>query len=327
MIDRVMICGIRRANELIPRSDIMQSIGRAGRSYTKDGNAVLLVNKFDESKAYDYLYGKIPDVKSQLYEIENISFHLLPEIKNHNIKNKDDFNNWYSRSLSFIQGKKVSYNEVINYLVENDCLITNGENLICTPLGKISSDLFFEPRRLKVLRDKINFYKEVEDWKNEFFISWLMSYSHMNVGEVDEQAIGEYKSQCAKNGCYFDEGETLHGFIFNCIISGIKAPWIKFQIHQEKNDVDRLISAIQQICDLDGFFDLSKYFETIKVCIEKGLPPQMVEFAKETDIWTKSKLFHIFSFGIDSVEKIKERQSIIKSELDDSTINKMSKFF
>ena len=57
-----MICGIRRANELIPRSDILQAIGRAGRSYTKDGNAVLLVNKFDESRAYDYLFGKLPDV-------------------------------------------------------------------------------------------------------------------------------------------------------------------------------------------------------------------------------------------------------------------------
>ena len=60
MIDRVMICGIRRANELIPRSDILQAIGRAGRSYTKDGNAIILVSKFDESRAYDYLYGKIP---------------------------------------------------------------------------------------------------------------------------------------------------------------------------------------------------------------------------------------------------------------------------
>lgn len=327
MIDRVMICGIRRANELIPRSDILQSIGRAGRSYTKDGHAILLVNKFDESRAYDYLYGKIPDVKSHFSELSNISFHLLPEIKSHNVKNKKDFEEWYSRSLSFAQGKKVSYNEIIDYLIENDCIIKDCDNLICTTMGKISSELFFMPDRLKVLKDKISTYKDKEDWKNEFFISWLMSYNHVKIGEVDEQEIGEYKSACSKNGNYFEDGETLHGYIFYCIITGKKSPLLKFQIHQEKSDVDRLIIAIQKICDLNGYFDLSEYFETIKECISHGFPPKMIEFAKNTDVWSKSKLYHIFSFGIDSVEKIADKQSIIKSELDENTINKLFKFF
>lgn len=327
MIDRVMICGIRRANELIPRSDILQAIGRAGRSYTKDGNAVLLVNKFDESRAYDYLFGKLPDVKSQLHELSNIAFHVLPEIKNHIVKNKDDFNSWYSRSLSFIQGKKVSYNEVINYLIENDCVILDNENLICSEMGKISSNLFFEPYRLKILKDKIDSYKDIDDWKNEFFISWLMSYSHLKIGEIDEMAVGEYKSQCSKRNLYFEDGETLHGFIFYCIVTGTKAPWLKFPIHQEKTDIDRLILAIQQICDLNGYFDLSQYFETIKECINHGMPPKMIEFAKETDIWTKSKLFHIFSFGIENVNQISVKQGILKSELDETTVKKLSKFF
>lgn len=327
MIDRVIICGIRRANELIPRSDILQAIGRAGRSYTKDGNAVILVSKFDESRAYDYLYGKIPDVKSQLHEISNIAFHLLPEIKNHNVKNKDDFNAWYSRSLSFIQNKKVSYNAVINYLVENDCLIINNDNLICSEMGKISSNLFFEPYRLKVLKDKITTYKETEDWKNEFFVSWLMSYSHIKIGEIDEMAVGDYKSQCSKRGFHFEDGETLHGFIFYCIMTGIKPPWIKYPIYQERSDIDRLILAIQQICDNEGYFELSQYFETIKTSVNRGLSPKMVEFAQATDIWTKAKLYHIFSLGVDTVEKISELESNIRSDLDENTIKKLSVFF
>ena len=328
MIDRVMICGIRRANELIPRSDILQAIGRAGRSYTKDGYATILVSKFDESRAYDYLYGKIPDVKSQLHELSNIAFHLLPEIKNHNVKNKDDFNEWYSRSLSFIQNKKVSYNEIINYLIENDCLIKDGDKLICSEIGKISSNLFFEPYRLKILKDKISIYKETEDWRNEFFISWLMSYSHIKIGEIDESAVGEYKSQCAKRGFHFEDGETLHGFIFYSIMSGIKPPWLKFPIHQEKMDIERLILAIQQICNTEGYFDLSEYFETVKESVNRGMIPQMIQFSHDTGIVAKGKLYQIFSLGIDSIEKISERESIIKrSELDDDTINKLSKFF
>lgn len=327
MIDRVMICGIRRANELIPRSDILQSIGRAGRSYTKDGHAVIFVNKFDESRAYDYIYGKTPDVKSQLHELSNIAFHLLPEIKNHSVKNKNDFNEWYSRSLSFIQNKKVSYKDVINYLIENECIIKDGENIICSEIGKISSNLFFEPERLKILKDKIFYHKEVEDWKNEFFISWLMSYQHLKIGEVDEFAIGDYKSMCSKVGCHFEDGETLHGYIFYCMITGTPAPWLKFPIYQEKNDVERLISAIQQISDLCGFFEFSKYFETINECVKKGLKPQMIEFAQNTGIWSKSKLFHIFSLGITDIDKIKEMSSMIKSEFDEQTIKKLSDFF
>lgn len=328
MIDRVMICGIRRANELIPRSDILQAIGRAGRSYTKDGNAVILVNKFDESRAYDYLYGKTPDVKSQLFELSNVAFHVLPEIKNHNVKNKDDFNQWYSRSLSFIQNKKVSYNEVINYLEENECIIKEGNKIICSEIGKISSNLFFEPLRLKILKDKISFHKEVEDWKNEIFISWLMSYSHLKIGEIDEMAVGEYKSKCSKIGCYFEDGETLHGFIFNCIMTGIKPPWLKFPIHQERLDIDRLILAIQQICNIDGYFELSKYFETVKESVSRGITPKMVEFSQSTGILSKAKLFQIFELGINSVEKISEMSSIIKkSDLDESTIQKLSEFF
>ena len=328
MIDRVMICGIRRANELIPRSDILQAIGRAGRSYTKDGNAVILVNKFDESRAYDYLYGKTPDVKSQLFELSNIAFHVLPEIKNHNVKNKEDFNEWYSRSLSFAQNKKVSYNEIINYLEENECIIKDGNKIICSEIGKISSNLFFEPQRLKILKDKILFHKEVDDWKNELFISWLMSYSHLKIGEIDEMAVGEYKSNCSKIGCTFEDGETLHGFIFYCIMSGIKPPWIKFPIHQEKIDIERLILAIQQICDIEGCFEFSQYFEIVKESVLRGIKPKMIEFSHKTGIVAKGKLFQLFDLGISSVERISEMSSIIRrSDLDEETIKKLSEFF
>ena len=100
MIDEVVVCGVRRARELVEAGEIKQAIGRAGRSYTKAGKAVVLCPSSDAPYAERCLNEDTPPIRSEMTTVEEVSFHVLPWIDR--IYDEDSFRKWYSRSLASV---------------------------------------------------------------------------------------------------------------------------------------------------------------------------------------------------------------------------------
>lgn len=322
MIDEVIICGIRRNNELIPMIEIEQSIGRAGRSYTKNGSAIILVSKYDESKAFDYLFEECPDIQSQMNEISELSFHFLPVVYRNKFVDKDLFEQWYSKTLSCLQGKKVTYKKVCDYLIENECAYMDNKKLHCSDLGVLSCNYFVYPSRIKALKDKI---KELPiDYKNRYCLSWMLAYDVLNVCELGD-GYDEFIYSCKRNDCFFEQEEAVHGFVYYCIFSNVNHPLVKFQISQEKNNIDRILNVAKSISIICGNGELSEYLTIVLDGLTKNMSPEVAEFSKLTGIESKAEINKLFELEIRTIEDIAKKERIIKSNSNKKTISLLEK--
>ncbi len=147
MIDEVIICGVRRARELVDIEEIKQAIGRAGRSYTKAGKAIIVCPSGDADYAEQCLNAETPPVKSELTTVEEVSFHVLPWIDR--VYDEESFQKWYSRSLASVQGNQLRWADVSKYLLDTGCI---DEEYNVTEFGRISIKMYYTPARLCELK-------------------------------------------------------------------------------------------------------------------------------------------------------------------------------
>ena len=303
MIDKVIICGIRRANQLISANEINQMCGRAGRSYTSSGEAIILSSSDDYKKSEEILYGKLPPIESVMDELENISFHVLPMILYQKVYNEKSFYEWYEHTLSYIQGKTVSYKEVIDYLLEQECIAYFRENVIVNELGEISSKFYFPPRRIKLLKDRLEELIINENLDDEYSCSWLFSYDRIILGTVDEYALSNYKSELLNKGYIFNNGELIHGYVYYCLFTGIRPKWLKYTINGEYDDFDRLINACNNIC-LVKRYKIEKELLKMQYSVKKRVNFNISKIMCELDIYTKKYILELIDLGIKSKKDI-----------------------
>lgn len=304
MIDKVLILGIRRANQLIPDHEINQMIGRCGRSYTESGEATLIVPEKDFEVANRYLQGKPKPITSSFFEEENITFHVLPAIYHKIVYDEATFNAWYSRSLSYLQGKVVKWNDLQNCLRENNCIIENDGRVSLSEFGEISYRYYFTPERITYLKEKMQIIETGRNQKDPFAISWMLSEKHIAIGDVNTQELSDYKSNAGALGLYFYCGELVEGYAYNCILENRKPKWLKFEIINLKKDLPRLLAAAERICEVENI-NLIKPLSTWKICIERKFPYELAEMCLEFPEATNQQILELNSLGLHIHEDLK----------------------
>lgn len=131
--------------------DIEQAWGRSGRpKYDNEGNAYTLIPKSIFQKEKERIENGF-QVTSHIYEIPNLAFQTVSEVANGNIRTVDDFREWYRKTLSHLQGHRLSDEDCQNVfdLLENKKMIREQDDLKGvydpTHLGKISSSMYMNP--------------------------------------------------------------------------------------------------------------------------------------------------------------------------------------
>lgn len=312
MIDKVVICGIKRGNKYIPQNELMQSVGRCGRSYTKSGEAIILVKSDEYEKAQQMLYGKMPPIQSVMNEIQNVSFHVLPMILTQKVKNQQTFNLWYQKTLSYTQGKLISYQSVIDYLKQNECIAFFNENVIVWQLGQISSKFYYMPQRVKMLKDRLIDIVQSDYLQDSVAISWMLAHDNLILGTVDQSALSEYKSKVNSLGLSFTQGQLIHGYVFYCLLNGLRPKWLKFLINGEYNDFQRLINALKRISQTVKY-NIDKKIDTILLSAKKRITIQMAKIMIDLNIKTKRSVLQLLQFDVTNKEQLQERMQTIQS--------------
>lgn len=297
MIDKVLILGIRRANQLIPDHEIGQMVGRCGRSYTESGEATLIVSEKDFETANEYMFGKPKPISSAMFEVENTAFHCIPAIHFGEIFNQETFENWYSRTLSFVQGKKITWETVKEFLLQVECLKEEDKKIVLTELGEISFRFYYPPDRIYWLKDKLQLLVNSGVLKNPAAISWLLAYQHCSIGDAKAEELAEYKSDANSLGLYFHCGELTEGYAYRCILSNRKPKWLKHKIEELRKDLDRLFGALQQIANSQGIAvgeSLGVWFQ----CMKKKLPYELGKLSLEFPEATTENLIELESLSV-----------------------------
>lgn len=311
MIDKVVICGIRRGNQLISSNEIQQCCGRAGRSYTESGEAILLVPSDDYIKAQDKMFGKMPPIESVMDEVDNAAFQVLPMILKQQVYDESTFYIWFDKTLAKTQGKMVKYDDIIEYLKENECIAFFDNHVVVNELGEISSKFYYSPERVKKLKDNLIDIFESNQLYDSIALSWLFANDRVVVGNADEIALGEYKSKLHSLGYSFQHGELCHGYVFYCLLNGLRPKWLKYVINGEYDDFDRLINALKRIAFLMKY-NIEKELDIICLSVKKRVTIEVASKMYEFGINQKGNILELLDFGINNQDDLIRKREIIR---------------
>ena len=307
MIDKVIILGVKRANELLPVKDIKQSIGRAGRSYDKNGEAIIIVPKSDESYALKCFEDQTPPILSEMNNIKEIAFHILPFF-NDIIYDALTFEKWYSKTLSYVQNKKVSWKDVYDYLVSHDCIKDNQ----ITEFGKISVITYFHPERLCLIRERMKELYLDGNLEDKVSFSWMLAEHHIPIGDANIIELSEYKSDVKSRGYFFTNGELLHGYIYFCLLNNKRPSWIKHLIAGELDDIRRLFSALSMIAKIDNY-QIQDKLDELEICITKKVSIEIANIMNEFGIEIRRYAYELADMNISTKKELEKNEDYVMS--------------
>lgn len=292
MIDKVVICGARRANSLVPMQEIQQAIGRAGRSYTKSGEAVIICEPEDAEYAAKCLKEQVPPVKSRLSTIDQIAFHVLPWIER--VNDEETFDAWFQKSLAYQQGVKIDWVNVRQHLVKMKCINENNELL---DFGKISTRFYFSPERINSLAERLQEAYFNGNLMEPLAMSWVLAANQVHMDNVDAIELSNYKQAANTAGYRFYHGELIEGYAYYCIMVGQRPKWVKPIVSQLMEDVGRLLGALAFIAS-SMQFPIVDDIQALATSVLKRVPFQMAKLMEELGIEKKQYAYELFDMDI-----------------------------
>ena len=304
MIDEVIICGVRRARELVEVEEIKQAIGRAGRSYTKPGRAIIVCPSDDMDYADECLNSETPPVKSELTTVKEVAFHVLPWIDR--VYDEKSFQKWYSRSLASIQGNTLHWDAVAKYLLDTGCI---NEEYELTDFGRISVRMYYHPARLCKMRDKLLEAEANGNTTELLTLSYIFADEHIPMSNVEPWELSEYKTSVSGNGYSFENGELIHGFAYHCAMNGGMVPkWIRHVVSQIRDDLPRLFNALIMIAETEGLDELAKELLIVSISAIRKVPMEVATVMNEFGLKKRVSAMELNEMGIDTKKELSERE-------------------
>ena len=307
MIDEVIVCGVRRARELVEVGEIKQAVGRAGRSYEKSGRAVILCPSSDVAYAERCLNEETPPVKSELATVEDVAFHVLPWIDR--VYDEESFQKWYSRSLAAVQGMEMHWSEVAQYLLETGCI---NEDYEVTDFGRISVRMYYTPSRLCEMREKLIESEANGNTTDIFTLSYIFASEHIPLSNVEAWELAEYKSSVLGNGYSFSGGELMHGFAYYCAMAGGIVPkWIRHVVSQIRDDMPRLFNAVEMIAETEGLNDLAGQLRVAGISAMRKVPMEIASIMDEFSLRQKQSAMELHNMGICTKDDLRNEEDAV----------------
>lgn len=164
---RVIILGVHRGMSEVPKYDIDQMMGRAGRpQYDKAGDVYILLPErgFGEQKRRLQTPHRI---QSQMFDPARpasqkvLGFHLVSEIHHGEVETRDDIAEWYSHTLAAFQQKQLGagfIDGVIQSLERCGAVKQEGGKFEATGIGKVASLFYYSPYDVSDLARNLTTY-------------------------------------------------------------------------------------------------------------------------------------------------------------------------
>jgi replicative superfamily II helicase len=308
MINKVIVCGVRRAKELIPIGEIQQAIGRAGRSYHENGEAIIMCSSSDVEYAKKCLYEQSPPIQSELKEIDNIAFHILPWMDM--IYDEESFQKWYQRSLASIQNNQIHWKDIFNYLFEMNCI---DEEYNLTSFGNLSVKSYYSPIKLNIMKNKLAEVNANNGELNPISISYILSSDYIPTANVDAYELSEYKSSMLSEGYMFENGELIHGFAYYCILTNSIPRWIKHIVSPLREDLSRLFNTLSILAEIEGMKDLSHEIKIYSISAIRRVPMNIAQILNEFKLEKKTSAYELNELGIYTKQDLKDNEENIIS--------------
>jgi replicative superfamily II helicase len=278
---RVAIFGLRRGFSEVDPLDIIQECGRAGRPrYDNEGDAYVILEKRQLQDGWDHLIREGIGVKSRLST--KIGFHLIGEIAEGRIAERDQVVAWAKRSLAYQQEliceKKLT--EALTLYRTHGLVHTSFEGpdkFEASILGRIASAHYYDPMDVVSWRRNLNTVNERQLHRNDAALAWMFMRISSIVGFIPKDLKGyvsSYLSEMKKLDLTFGTDGTLaaatvlHLHLTGQVETAKRFPSILISII---TDIDRMLSCIQQIDQRIFHNHSQEYFKLLRQRVRYGV--------------------------------------------------------
>ena len=324
MADRVIVVGVRRGKERIPICEITQMVGRAGR--TQDGRAcradvIVEEDDFEDVEA-GMGSGDSLIVNSSLNSIEGLSFHMLPEICNGDVKTEMDAEKWYSRSFGAFQGKKPKLNKVFVELLASEAIKETPIGFMATDLGMISARLYFNPGDVMAWKDNFGTIFKMGLEGDDLAVAWALGNVPCMRASGDFGKHWYVVGECKGNmplGLEIGEGTSITTTLWWSAIGGPPVGKMRNQMLGLRDNFGRIYHALIGIDQNMMHWEKKEFFDDLLKRVHRGIPSVLAELCKLPGI-TKNRAAYLYEMGVRDAEGIKDIISSLGDDIDDGFV-------
>lgn len=329
---RVIVLGIHRGMSEVEAFDIVQETGRAGRpQYDKQGDAYVLVPNKNMHKHVKRLQTLDP-IRSQLIPKDDksyhtLAFHVISEIYNKNITNKEKLYKWYHNTFAYFQNKDLDDKFIDNML---DCMFRFGiikdlgdGEFEATNMGKIASLFYFSP--FDVVDYRKNFSSMFENGmeKDDICIALCLaninSYQFGIVSKDEQEQIEGFMSK-AQTQKYLSVFKKIPdhvakiAFCYNSMLNGFSNSVFTGVMSGLRNDMERVLEVIGAIDNMASKWNQSKYIRQLSKRLSYGVNWNLLDLCEIKGIG-KVKAKKLWDAGIKSKSEFIAKQKLAQLTL------------
>lgn len=316
MIDRVFICGVRRGPELVSAIDINQMSGRCGRSYniSDRGIVTLYVSNSDRDVAERMFMCDMPEVKSQMMDLDQCSLHIIPNIVCGDVHSKASAEFWFSRSLAYFQGKRLKFDVLFKYLIDNKAIKGSEDDFCCTKLGEICSLFYYGPEQINILYSKLEELVARDLVLDECCLSWCLAYPR--IGEQSWRHLqGEIwdalESGLSSRSLVLEKSEQHRAFCYYCLFNGTAPRDFRHDIMACRSEAGRVFGAMKKLSVLYNF-GIEDELLVMETRMRHGVSFDVAKFMLESGVKNKIYALKFMEFGIVDKESLKDRMDYVR---------------
>jgi hypothetical protein len=322
MADVVIVVGTKRGKEHVSPIDVKQMIGRAGRKHggeTAQAHVIVEDDRIDEIKE-ELEQGKNMEVKSSFGVVENVFFHLMPEISAGRITSLELAEKWFERSLASHQGKKIEFLKVFKKMEEIGAIrqIMPGQGIVATRVGKVASDYYFHPADVQAWKDNFTTLFNMGIENDTASIAWALgTRPHAtSVGDFgDHRFVIEECKSAIPLGIAVQPGMVIQVVLWWCAMGGPPTGKMRNQMIALKEDIGRIKRVLDKLNDICGW-ERDSYFDDMEIMIRKGIGFNLLDLCKLPGI-TKGRADFLYNMGVRDASGVADVLNDIKDDIDE----------
>jgi len=280
MADVVIVVGTKRGNEKVPALEIKQMIGRAGRKHGGEACQAYIITDDDcEELKSDIEQGSNLVVCSSFLTVDDLVFHLMPEISSGRIRNTDDAERWFSRSLAATQGSRIDFRKLFDKMEKIGAVQKRPHGVVApTRDGEIAAALYFHPADVRAWRENFARLFELGLEHDTAAIAWALgglpvSHSQGDFG-THRFVLEEFRSALPL-GLDVLPGRMIRTVLWWGMMGGPPMGQMRNQMLELRGDFGRVKRALLRM-DQESGWGRSEFFDDVQVMVDRHVGCHLV---------------------------------------------------
>ena len=260
-------------------------------------------------------------VTSTLLDPGVLGFHLLAEIKNNEVFDKETLQTWFSRTLANIQlpVDNELLQEVFTQLTKWGMLYIQNGVFKITRLGRVSAMLYFFPADVYHWASNFSKVDAGDLWESDLALAYIIGTTpSLDLPYVPRSEAAMVEAFTAAVEKIWPKAEGKRTYLKQSVIAAKVYDWLSQgetspQVRNIQYDGERICGALEWIDGIKGW-QQAAYWKALPMRLKYGVGAELVGLCSIKGVGAV-KARKLFAHGITSVEDVLNKRDAVRAAL------------